>query len=549
MQTIHKRLTFVRLSAWLAVAVLLLGAAPAWAGVVTLVGTGSGALVHNGTTKIDIVDPDGDNVIDTAEWGTAPTILNSTRPVGTFNAPNNGENWSKLFDNAVNSGSTWGSGTSKVCCEFSPGLTSFTVTSATDQYYLTGYTLANGNDSSGRRPTAWRLYGSNDGFATAGDLLDTVAVGDVSWTANNQVGEVVLPGPTAGYSSFRIVFDHTVAEPTFQLAEVELIGASTTFEVGGDGVIGSYNPDADTLNAVGGVRFVRVSERHEAGLTTRFHISEIEAFGVGVVPDETGQASYDGPNLSGNDMVPSGYHVATTTSSIQHGNPTSVYDGNHETSASVWSTNAGLSLPDPRYTLDLGVAGELGMVRVYPRNEACCTDHRFASVTIEALGDDGTGNPGAVLGTYYGPDYVPGDPFATAALEAVFNIPYDSADLVGSLVPAVTYVFELNGPAGTMDLIEVNNPFPANYTTYLDLNSATAVIQLTGGGAGVGTFQMLSADFILGQFSEIILPETEAFTFDTSRLYSEGILVVTPEPATLSLLGLGLLAVRRRRRR
>jgi len=183
---------------------------------------------------------------------------------------------------------------------------------------------------------------------------------------------------------------------------------------------------------------------------------------------------------------------------------------------------------------------------VFPRNENCCTDHRFAAVTVELLADDGTGNPCAVVDTFYGPDYVPGDPFASEVIEATVSA--GSADVVGQLNAALTYIFEIDALTGTMDLIEIANPNPANVTTYLDLNDATAVIQLLNGVPTPGDYRMLGADIILGQFGQIVLPENAGVGFDTSELYETGILKVTPEPATLSLLGLGLLAVRRRRK-
>lgn len=209
------------------------------AAAVTLVGTGSGALVHNGTSKIDITDPNNDQVIDTAEWGTAPVVTTGT--AGTFNGPgNNGENWAKVFDGAVNAGGPWGTGTSKVCCDFNPGTTSITMTSTVSQYSLSGYTISTGNDVPDRRPDGWRVFGSNDGFASENVLIDTVVQGDINggagWTSNNQVGEVVLAAPTAGFSSFRIIFDDSVSPIQFQVAEIELIGTAvpepTTSTVG-----------------------------------------------------------------------------------------------------------------------------------------------------------------------------------------------------------------------------------------------------------------------------------------------------------------------------
>ena len=189
------------------------------AGSVVLVGTGTGALQHNGTTKIDITDPDGDNIVDTTEWGTHPTIVGNPTANGGYNATSPNENWGRVFDN--NTGT-------KVCCSFDPGTSSVTLDSSTKRYLLTGYTISTANDDNGRRPDGWRLFGSNDGFATAGVLLDTVVRDDINggtgFTANQQVGEVTLAAPTAAYSSFRIVFDDSDSPPAFQLAEIELFG-------------------------------------------------------------------------------------------------------------------------------------------------------------------------------------------------------------------------------------------------------------------------------------------------------------------------------------
>ena len=55
---------------------------------------------------------------------------------------------------------------------------------------------------------------------------------------------------------------------------------------------------------------------------------------------------------------------------------------------------------------------------------------------------------------------------------------------------------------------------------------------------------------ISGQFDTLDLPGlAEGLNWDTTSLYTDGVLVVVPEPATLSLLALGGLAVLRRRRK
>jgi hypothetical protein len=496
---------------------------------VTLIGTGNASLQHNGTTRFDITDPNGDNRIDTTEWGTAPTVTNSSLAVGTFNPTNNGENWAKLFDNFIGGPGPWGTSTSKVCCDFTPGATSLTMKSAKFAYSLTGYTIANGNDTEARRPTGWRLYGSNDNFATTGALLDTVTAADINggagWTAHNQVGAVTFATPTASYSSYRIIFDNSVSPNAFQVGEVELLGLK--FDVGGDNRIAAIAPE-NVATITGGARFLRVSER--AGTDSKFHIGEIEAFELGVTPDGAGPAPINGPNLSTNDILATGYHSATTTSSLEHGNPTTVYNGALESQGAVWSTALDLTSPDPRYTLDLGKLYSIQSVRVYPRDEGCCTD-RFANLRVEAFADDGTGNPGTLMAALDGPDNAPGG--TTAVLDLPLNVPM-SATVFAQLSKA-TYVFEIDALTNTADMLALPNPNPVVYDTTLDLNGAGLAVEFINGIPQPGTYQLFQAEVLQGQLGEISLPAltVPATWWDTSRLLVDGTLTLAaPEPST-----------------
>jgi len=49
----------------------------AQAAILTAIGSGDSALQANGTTKIDILDPDNNGTIDTTEWGAGPISLDS----------------------------------------------------------------------------------------------------------------------------------------------------------------------------------------------------------------------------------------------------------------------------------------------------------------------------------------------------------------------------------------------------------------------------------------------------------------------------------------
>ena len=215
------------LHALMTVGLILALSTTAWSGPVTLVGTGNGALQANGTTKIDIIDPDNDNVVDTTEWGPGPTGGFDTNGVGLYNANNSTEQWSKVFDNSNTSGaSNWGGSKTKVCCNFG-NPSGVRVDSSTSLYEITGYTISTGNDSTGRRPNAWKLEGSNNDGATWTLIDDVVASeinGGAGWTAHNQVGEVASLDVTGNaYSSFRFLFT-SVVSGGFQINEIELFG-------------------------------------------------------------------------------------------------------------------------------------------------------------------------------------------------------------------------------------------------------------------------------------------------------------------------------------
>lgn len=140
-------------------------------------------------------------------------------------------------------------------------------------------------------------------------------------------------------------------------------------------------------------RFIEVVKNTPSN--TRLHISEIEAFAPGVTPDEA-----DGDRTSSNDLVQAGTpstETPPTTTTLEHGSPTSVYDGDLESGAAVWSTLSGqASLP--RYMLDLGRTEDIGSVRIFGRADTCCAD-RLENFTVNIHSDNGSGLPGELIST------------------------------------------------------------------------------------------------------------------------------------------------------
>jgi hypothetical protein len=198
-------------------------AAPAGATTITFRGnnpSGNDSLQANGTTKIDITDPDNNNTVDTSEWSIATTGGGNT---GTFNGPgNNGEMWTKVFDNGVNN-TTWGSGTSKVCCGGLPAQVQMTSSKA--QYRITGYTLTLGNDSTSRDPTGWTFEGLSGSTWVPIDTESNQFATDPGRFATT---EYTLDQATAPYSGFRFTFTSNRAgdQSQFQLEEIEVFGSA-----------------------------------------------------------------------------------------------------------------------------------------------------------------------------------------------------------------------------------------------------------------------------------------------------------------------------------
>ncbi|MGI9240486.1 MAG: chitobiase/beta-hexosaminidase C-terminal domain-containing protein [Verrucomicrobiales bacterium] len=136
---------------------------------------------------------------------------------------------------------------------------------------------------------------------------------------------------------------------------------------------------------------------------TQLHISEIEVFQFGVTPDGA-----DPDGTSGNDLVQAvnpSVETPPTTTSLEHGSATSVFDGDLESGGEVWTTQAGLGT-QARYMLDLGTTNTINTVRVFGRADTCCLG-RLQNFTVNLYGDDGSGNRGELVSSVIFPGVAP----------------------------------------------------------------------------------------------------------------------------------------------
>ncbi len=152
------------------------------------------------------------------------------------------------------------------------------------------------------------------------------------------------------------------------------------------------------------IRFIQIVKNEVPG--TRLHISEVEAFEAGTLPDDLGGGTFGGLSTSTNDIgdgtlttYGSGnlHPTVGTTSSIQHGAANENPDNILQNAGAVWSTNDAQGT-NSQYTLDLGGTFDVTTVRMWPRADTCCTE-RWRNLEVHLYADDGTGNPGALVAT------------------------------------------------------------------------------------------------------------------------------------------------------
>ena len=177
---------------------------------------------------------------------------------------------------------------------------------------------------------------------------------------------------------------------------------------------------------------------------TQLHIAEIEVFQFGIEPDDG-----DGDGTSGNDIVQGGFpstETPPTTTSLEHGNPASVYDGDIESGGEVWTTATNLGT-QARYMLDLGTTNTINTVRIFGRGDACCLE-RLQNFTVNLYADDGSGNPGELVNSATYAGVAPAGNVGHAELSlAIPNPGVRSFSVDKTFIPqgeAITFSWEVN---------------------------------------------------------------------------------------------------------
>ncbi len=279
---------------------------------------------------------------------------------------------------------------------------------------------------------------------------------------------------------------------------------------GGDGAIGTEQVGRNA-------RFIRV--QNNGGADRPLHSSEIEAFGPGVTPNNNSAPST-------NDVAGTSFHSLQGVGG--HGSTSSVFDGNLETGASVWSRD-GLS---NFYTLDLGSTQDMETIRVWQRADGCCQD-RLSNFTVSLLTDDGSGNPGGLMASQSFAGQAPTNSFAELTFANAFTIGADD-----------TLKIEIDPAAATADLLSVGAAGLGDLTI---APGATLDVAFLGGEVTAPrTFNILDFGSLDGTFDTINLPQltTPALVWDLSNLPQTGeISVAAPEPTSFALAILGLLGL------
>jgi len=324
-----------------------------------------------------------------------------------------------------------------------------------------------------------------------------------------------VPGAVVGSQSFA----GQVPSQSFQdffVAQGSLIAP------GGVGVIGT--------DTVGLAKFVQVI--NNGNVDRLLAIGELEAFASGVPAGPNGNTPGNFTSLNNpNDLARSaaGATIFSASTSGGHGVPGSVIDGLEQQGADVWTKqNPG---GGAQITVGLASSTEIGTVRVHQRNDGCCQE-RLSDFTVNLFADNGSGAPGALVGSQSFPGQATTDSFAQLNFATQFTIGANDVLQI-----------EINGTTGLADLLSVGT---SGLGQLVILPGATLQIIGLGTLAGGQTFDILNFGSVVGSFTNIIAPQG----LITTNLLTNGTVstALLPEPGTIGLALLGALALARRRR-
>jgi len=171
----------------------------------------------------DLTDPENDGV-DALGAGADPLAnMWNWLSIASTDEPDfqGGENSYNIFDNQV------GPGNAKWCCNAPP----HDITVEFEQpIALDSFTVTSSNDTPGRDPIVWGIYGSNDGVNF--DPIFEQDGATTLWSSRNEVLEFTLPSPAAPYSFIRYtVMSSGIANHA--LNEIEYFGSAAplSFEI------------------------------------------------------------------------------------------------------------------------------------------------------------------------------------------------------------------------------------------------------------------------------------------------------------------------------
>jgi hypothetical protein len=256
-----------------------------------------------------------------------------------------------------------------------------------------------------------------------------------------------------------------------------------------------------------------------------FHMSEVEVFSGTSGPTTLNPSSNLGRQGS----------FATIIGTPGHGTDASVINGIADGGADTWTRNGLLAdnLGPVEGLLTLGSDRLVNRVRVWNRGDGCCGE-RLAnfSVTLE----DASHN---VLQTLS---------YAGAVPSGANYAEFDFADIDKNLTLQNNdlLAIEVSALGGTGDKLRLG----ADGLGVLSIASGVSldISNLSGGSFAPGqSFDIMDFGSVSGTFANISLPGGAAL-WDTTQLYTTGVISVVPEPAAASLLlASALLGVRRRR--